>query len=240
MNRYLVGLAGLAMAGFAVASDDNEINLLQSGDILTIYIDQVGYGNKIGGDDFSVTSSAMPITGSGLTFDIDQLGNSNLLYGVVVSNNSTYNMEWTGDSNSWDWNLGYVGSTDTTTMDVKILGDYNVMDLDQGQVASSERLDFDLNILGTSNTFDVDIETDDVIWNWDITGDSNDLVSLQNDGFYQEQTVIFDGDNADIDINQLSGSCAVGISTCKGIITLDITSDNATIQINQKDTSNDS
>ena len=38
----------------------------------------------------------------------------------------------------------------------------------------------------------------------------------------------------------MSGTCPTGISTCNGIITLDIDSDNATITINQKDTANDS
>ena len=241
MNRYLIGLVVLFSSFvYGGASDDNEINIDQSGNTLTLYIDQVGYGNKVGGDDFSTSSSASAITGSNLTFDIDQIGNQNLLFGTVVSDNSTFNMIWTGDANSWDWNLGYIGSTDSTTMDVDITGDTNVVDLDQGYVSSSERLDLDLTVLGSNNTFDLDIETDDVTWNWDITGDGNDLVSLQNDGFYQEQTVTFSGDNADIDINQLSGTCPVGVTTCKGVITLDITSDDATIQINQKDTAGDS
>lgn len=241
MNRYLIGLVVLFSSFvYGGASDDNEINIDQSGNTLTLYIDQVGYGNKVGGDDFSTASSASAITGSNLTFDIDQIGNQNLLFGTVVSDNSTFNMIWTGDANSWDWNLGYIGSTDSTTMDVDITGDTNVVDLDQGYVSSSERLDLDLTVLGSNNTFDLDIETDDVTWNWDITGDGNDLVSLQNDGFYQEQTVTFSGDNADIDINQLSGTCPVGVTTCKGVITLDITSDDATIQINQKDTAGDS
>ena len=87
---------------------------------------------------------------------------------------------------------------------------------------------------------DIDVETDDVTWNWDITGDGNNIVSLQNDGFYQTLTMDLTGDNADVDINQISGTCPVGITTCKGVITLDITSDDATIQISQKDTAGDS
>ena len=38
----------------------------------------------------------------------------------------------------------------------------------------------------------------------------------------------------------MSGTCPTGITTCNGLITLDITSDNATIQINQKDAAGDS
>ena len=235
-------MAGLMLTSFAwaAATDDNEINIDQTGNTLTLYIDQVGYGNKIGLNNFETSSAATPITGTSLTFNIDQLGNENLLYGSLTANSSTYNLMWTGDSNVLDYKIGDVGSSDSTTMDITMTGDSNTIDFDQGSVASSDRLDFDLTVLGSSNVFDIDIETDDVTWNWDITGDSNDIKSLQNDGFYQTQTVEFDGDNANIDINQLSGTCPTGINTCKGIITLDITSDNAVIQINQKDTANDS
>lgn len=235
-------MAGLMLTSFAwgAASDDNEINIDQTGNTLTLYIDQVGYGNKIGLNNFATSSAATPITGTSLTFNIDQLGNENLLYGTLTANSSTYNLSWTGDANVLDYLIGDTGSSDSTTMDITMTGDSNTIDFDQGSVASAERLDFDLSVLGSTNVFDIDIETDDVTWNWDITGDDNNIKSLQNDGFYQTQTVEFDGDNANIDINQLSGTCPTGIQTCKGIITLDITSDNAVIQINQKDTANDS
>ena len=53
-----------------------------------------------------------------------------------------------------------------------------------------------------------------------------------------------EGDSADIDINQLSGTCASGAgngcATPNAHITLDIDSENAVIQINQKDAANDS
>ena len=241
MSKYLLGLVVLFSSFvYAGASDDNEINIEQSGDTLTLYIDQVGYGNKVGADDFSTSSSASVITGSSLTFDIDQIGNENLLFGEITADSSTYNLIWTGDSNSWDWKIGDVGSADTTTIDVSVTGDSNTMDFDQGSVASAERLDLDLTVIGSSNVFDVDVETDDVTYTMDVTGDSNNINTLQNDGFYQTLTFELTGDSADVDINQVSGTCAEGITSCKGIITMDVTSDDATIQINQKDTAGDS
>ena len=33
---------------FAQATDDNEIKITQTGDTLKLYIDQIGFGNKIG------------------------------------------------------------------------------------------------------------------------------------------------------------------------------------------------
>lgn len=242
MIKKLLGLSLVLISGFAFAqaTDDNEINIGQVGDTLTLYIDQYGYGNKIGADDFSSSSSAMVITGSTLNFNIDQIGNQNLLFGPLIADSSTYNLLFTGDSNKWDWNIGYVGSSDSTAMDVSITGDSNIMDFDQGYNASAERLDFDLTIIGDSNVFDVDIDVDDAIWNFDITGGSNNINTMQKDGGEQEINLTLDGSSADIDINQLSGTCPTGVSTCNGIITLDVDSENATIQINQKDSSNDS
>ena len=242
MNRIFLGLAILFSTSFlqAQATDDNEINIDQAGDTLTLYIDQIGYGNKMGLNNFSSSSAAMPITGSSLTFNIDQIGNENLLFGKLVADSSSYTLEWNGDSSIWDWDIGNGGSSDDSNYVVDITGDSNTMDLDQGFYASSERLDFDLTVIGSSNVFDVDIDVDDAVWNFDITGDSNNINTLQKDGGEHEINLTLVGDSADVDIQQMSGTCPTGVSTCNGIITLDIDSENATIQINQKDTANDS
>jgi hypothetical protein len=237
MNKKLLGLSlafiMIPFLTFAQATDDNEINIEQDGDTLTLYIDQYGYGNKIGADDFSSSSSAMVITGSSVNMNIDQIGNSNLLFGPLIADSYVLNLLFTGDSNSWDWNIGYIGSSDIT-------GDSNTMDFDQGYNASAERLDFDLTVIGDSNIFDVDIDVDDAVWNFDITGGSNNINTLQKDGAEHEINLTHVGSSADIDINQISGTCPTGVSTCNGIITLDVDSENATIQINQKDSSSDS
>ena len=242
MNKYILGLVLLfsTSLAFAQATDDNEINIDQEGDTLTLYIDQYGYGNKIGLNDFSSSSSPMVITGSTLNFNIDQIGNENLLYGKFIADTSTIVLSWTGDSNVWDWNVGYIGSADDANINSDITGDSNTMDFDLGYNASAERLDFDLAVIGDSNVFDVDIDVDDAVWNFDITGGSNNINTLQKDGAEHEINLTHVGSSADIDINQISGTCPTGISTCNGIITLDIDSENATIQINQKDSSNDS
>ena len=182
----------------------------------------------------------MVITGSTLNFNIDQIGNENLFYGPFIADSSDVVLEWNGDSNVWDWNVGYQGSADDANIASDITGDSNTMDLDLGYFASAERLDFDLAVIGSSNVFDVDIDVDDAVWNFDITGGTNNIKTLQKDGAEHEINLTHVGSGADIDINQISGTCPTGISTCNGIITLDIDSENATIQINQNDSSNDS
>ena len=229
---------------FAQATDDNEVIITQTGDTLKLYIDQIGFGNKVGGDDFSSGSgSAMSITGQSLDINLDMIGNQNILFGPVIADSSDYDLILTGDSNSIDWNIGYQGSADDSSIQFTITGDSNTFDLDQGYVYSAERLNADLILVGSNNVFDVDWESDDLVWNFDITGDSNNINTLQNDG-EQELNFELTGDSADVDINQISGTCASGASnSCvspDAHITLDITSDNSVIQINQKDAANDS
>jgi len=229
---------------FAQATDDNEVKITQSGDTLKLYVDQIGFGNKIGGDDASGGSlSAMSITGSSLEFDLDFTGNQNVLFGPVVADSSYYKLDFTGDSNEIDWNIGYIGSTDDSNINFDVTGDSNTFDIDQGYVYSAERLDADLILIGDSNVFDIDWESDDNVWNFDITGSSNNINTLQNDGAQNLEFTLV-GDSADVDINQISGTCATGAgvacSTPNANIVLDVTSDNAIIQITQKDSGSDS
>ena len=75
-------------------TDDNEIIITQTGDTLKLYIDQEGFGNKIGGNDSSSSGTAMLITGATLEFDLDFTGNSNILFGPVTADNSTYKLDF--------------------------------------------------------------------------------------------------------------------------------------------------
>ena len=245
--KKLISLILLMSTGFvfAQATDDNEIKITQTGDTLKLYIDQVGFGNKIGGDNGSSgsVSSAMSITGATLEFDLDFSGNNNVLFGPVVADSSYYKLDFTGDSNSIDWNIGYLGSADSSNINFDVTGSSNTFDIDQGYVTSAESLDADLILIGSSNIFDIDWEADNLTWNFDVTGSSNNINTLQNDASDSSLTFTLDGDSADVDINQLTGTCPSGATGCSSptsILTLDITSDNAIIQINQKDSSSDS
>lgn len=228
---------------FAQATDDNEIMITQVGDTLKLYVDQVGFGNKIGLNDFSSGSgSNMTITGVTLDFNIDMIGNKNLLFGPLVADTSNYTLLMTGDSNEIDWNIGSTGSSDDSDINFNMTGDSNTFDIDQGAVASAERLNADLVLIGSSNVFDIDWEADDVTWNFDVTGSSSNINTLQKDG---SQTLNFDftGDSADVDITQISGTCAAsggGCATPNANVNLNVNSDNAVIQITQKDSANDS
>ena len=242
-----LALGALLSTGFvfAQATDDNEIKITQTGDTLKLYIDQIGFGNKIGGDNGSSgqVSATMSITGSSLEFDLDFTGNNNVLFGPVEADSSYYKLDFTGDSNVIDWKIGDTGSADSSNINFDVTGSSNTFDIDQGSAFSAESLDADLVLIGSSNVFDIDWEADNLTWNFDVTGSSNNINTLQNDASGSSLTFTLDGDSADVDINQLTGTCPSGANGCSSptsILTLDITSDNAVIQINQKDSANDS
>ena len=245
MNKLLsIALLLSTSIVFAQATDDNEIKITQTGDTLKLYIDQIGFGNKIGGDNFSSGSgSVMTITGSSLEFDLDFTGNQNILFEPVEADSSYYKLDFTGDSNVIDWDIGYNGSSDDSNINFDVTGDSNTFDIDQGYAFSAERLNADLILIGDSNVFDIDWESDDNVWDFEITGSSNNINTLQNDGS-QNLEFTLEGDSADVDINQISGTCVSGAgnscATPNANIVLDVTSDNAIIQLNQKDSANDS
>lgn len=238
LNRYIAFAFLLCpTVVFAQSANDNEILLDQSGDTLTLTIDQVGYGNKLGGTISNGTVATDWIfTGSNNTFNIDMIGNLNQIFGPTILDSTTLDITLTGDSNVWDWNVGYGGSADSSDLDIAITGDSNTMDFDWGYFASSERLDFDLDITGDSNVWNVDIDADDVTFDIDVIGGSNNFKIDQKDGAYQNITLEWIGSNGDIDIMQQSGTCPTGVSSCYGYINADFDSENATVNIVQKDT----
>lgn len=232
-SAFAVVCLGMSSLVFAQSATDNEILIEQVGDTLNLTIIQDGYGNKISGD--STDATDLVITGSTLTIDLDQIGNSNKFYGDITADSFTMDWTFTGDSNVWDNLIGNVGSADSGDILVDITGDSNTFDFDLASVTSAERLDMDLTVLGSSNVFDIDIEVDDATWNFDITGDSNNILTSQTDGAYHYMKLIHDGDSGDFDILQSSGTCPTGVTSCYSHIDLDIDSENATVQITVSD-----
>ena len=81
MNKKLLSLIFLGFLSTNIHylhADDNEIRIDQSGDTLTLLIDQVGFGNTI--SQTNGGSDKMVITGTTLSFNIDQIGNSNKIF----------------------------------------------------------------------------------------------------------------------------------------------------------------
>lgn len=236
LNRYIAFAILLCPVVAFAGANDNAILLDQSGDTLNLTIDQIGYGNKLCG---SISSgdcaSDWILTGNSVTMDIDMIGNLNQIFGPTLFDSTDVDLSMTGSSNIWDWNVGYGGSADSSTVDVAITGSSNTFDIDWGYAASAERLNMDLDISGGSNVWDINIDSDDVTWNVDVVGSSNNFATTQSDGAYQSITMEWIGSSGDIDILQTSGTCPTGISSCYGVINAEFDTENATVNIKQKD-----
>ena len=165
---------GLIPAGLFAGADDNEIWLNQSGTGLVLNFTQKGYGNKVGLDDFSGTSADMVLTGANNTFTLVQFGDSNKLYGPMIADSATINLTFTGNSNAMDWNIGQ-NSADSLNMLSAVTGDSNTWNIDIGAAASAEYLNYDLVVTGSSNVFTTVVDSDNAVWNWTVTGSTNDI-----------------------------------------------------------------
>jgi len=236
-KRYIAFALLLCPVIVFAGANDNKILLDQSGDTLKLYIDQIGYGNKLCGTiSSSDCATDWVLTGNTVTMDIDMIGNLNQIFGPTLFDSTDVDLKLTGNSNIWDWNVGYGGSADSSVLDVDITGNSNTFDIDWGYSASAERLDFDLDITGGSNVWNIDIENDDATWNVDVIGSSNNFLTSQSDGAYNSITMEYIGSNGDIDIIQSSGTCPTGVSGCYGIINADFDTENGVVDIKQKDT----
>ena len=236
-KRYIAFALLLCPVIVFAGANDNKILLDQSGDTLRLYVDQIGYGNKLCGTISSADCATdWVLTGNTVTMDIDMIGNLNQIFGPTLFDSTDVDLKLTGNSNIWDWNVGYGGSADSSVMDVDITGSSNTFDIDWGYTASAERLDFDLDITGGSNVWNIDINADDVTWNVDVVGSSNNFLTAQSDGADNSLTMEYIGSNGDIDIIQSSGTCPTGVSGCYGIINADFDTENGIVDIKQKDT----
>ena len=227
---------GLLPATLYAGDDDNEIWLNQSGTGLVLNFTQKGYGNKVGLDNFSGTSADMVLTGASNTFTLIQFGDSNKLFGPMIADSATINLTFTGNSNSMDWNIGQ-NSADNLNMLSAVTGDSNAWNIDIGANASAEYLNYDLVVSGSSNIFTTVVDSDNAVWNWTVTGASNDINTNQSDATDNKITAILTGSSNDIDIIQKSGSdtgCPSGQS-CSGIIDVTFVTSNGNIDIVQKD-----
>jgi len=237
MNKKLLTILCVCSSlSYGQTVTDNEIFIDQTGDTLALTIDQIGYGNKLVGElAGGIASADSYLIGTSLTMNIDQIGNNNWLVGSIALDNSTIDLTFTGDDNQYTWDIGTIGSADATNIYVDITGDSNVIGYRQGEVATAERLDLDWTMIGSYNTFELDFESDDIVWNVYMDGDSNSVTQTVSDGAYHTTNLDYTGSSGVIDITQSSGSCGIA-GSCYSIIDATMVGDNATITIFQGDT----
>ena len=149
----------LCFVSLSVFTADNEIFVDQSGATANIDLEQLGSGNIIGGlNSVAGTLTAFDLDGDNLTLDINQIGSSNQFLGDIYGDSITGFFEFDGDSNVFtiqgDQDNTY--GIDSSNYNVDVTGNSNTFTLDHGTSAMASTLDLDWIINGASNDFDFD------------------------------------------------------------------------------------
>jgi hypothetical protein len=208
----------------------NEIYVTQSGATLTFDVLQDGQNNTIGN-----STTASTIIGATSNFNIDQVGNTNVITFDINGANYTGTLSTTGDSNDIDFNCDSSGSNSscaTVTASIVWVGSSNDLDIDIGETADASGAT--VNITGASgsdsNVITATIDGTSVILTLSVDGDTNNyLIDIDGDGDSIGHTYIHThtGSIADVDITQ-SG-------IYDNMITLTTSGDNHDIDIIQRD-----
>jgi hypothetical protein len=206
--KQLILISLIAMINVStIYGADNEIYVDQSGATANIDLEQLGSGNIIGGlNSVAGTLTALDLDGISLTLDINQLGDTNKFLGDILGDNITGFFEFDGDSNTFTIQGDPTNTygINNSNYNVNVTGSTNTFTLDHGTSALAATLDLDWIIQGDGNTFDFDINYDGGTSYVDVDGDSNTL-NFTGSGyaggyFYLDQ----DGNGRTFNIQQLS------------------------------------
>ena len=174
---------------------DNEIYVDQSGATANIDLEQLGSGNIIGGLLSSAGNmTPLDLDGVTMTLDINQIGDANKFLGDIYGDSVIGFFEFDGDSNTFTIQGDPTNTfgIDNSNYNVDVTGSSNTFTLDHGKTALAATLDLDWIIQGDDNTFDFDINYDGATNYVDVDGDDN-TVTFKGSGyaggyFYLDQT----------------------------------------------------
>ncbi len=205
MKKYLF----ILMVCVPIYAADNEIFIDQSSGASNSNIDleQLGSGNIIGGADAAAGSMTdLNLVGTGLTLDINQIGDTNKFLGDIVSDSYTGFFEFDGNSNTFNMNTDKTATygADSSNVNVDVTGNSNTFTLNQATSALASTLDLDWIINGSSNTITSSINVDAATNYVNIDGSDNALThtatGYAGNYFYLDH----DGSNRTFNITQSS------------------------------------
>ena len=205
MKKYLFILIFCA----PIYGADNEIFIDQSSGASNSNIDleQLGSGNIIGGALAAAGSMTdLNLVGTGLTLDINQIGDTNKFLGDIVSDTYTGFFEFDGNSNTFNMNTDKTATygADSSNVNVDVTGNSNTFTLNQATSALASTLDLDWIINGSSNTITSSINVDAATNYVNIDGSDNALThtatGYAGNYFYLDH----DGANRTFNITQSS------------------------------------
>ena len=175
IKALLCLIAFTSLSIHAQSSSTNSIYLEQIGDSSTITLLQKGSGNQMG-----TTVSPFYMNGNQQILNFTQEGNNNSLQGQILSSSVNSNILNSGNSNLIKLDMGGSASVSGTSFNMNLIGTSNQFELDQGTVGASTSATLNYNITGDWNTFKNQIDTNNVVNTFAITGDHNEVGVLQN------------------------------------------------------------
>ena len=255
----------LVLFGFALTSyaADNQIYIVQTNATNSqIDIEQLGSGNIVADNASNTTTvnAAMNINGTGLNFNLDQIGNSNKFLTDLNGNDGTYNFTFTGGSNVFTGQLNAAGvnnmndftftnavtgtsnqftvniSGDADTNDSDIVwafdGDDNIVFFNAGTDYAHSNLS---SLFGNSGNV-TGADADNMNLNWDVDGDDN-VFKVAINSPYVNQDWDITGDNNTVDYIGIGNANASSDATGH-ISTINITGDYWDVDLIQRSTNN--
>ena len=206
----------------SIHAGNNDIYITQTGTGLTLTIDQIGATNTVG-----TSGARATLSGTSMTVDLDQIGNSNALAIAIAQGNSTgWTYKATGDSNIGTFAVGASGDVANSDFDFEATGDSNVLTFTQGDASTATAGNQDFVISGTSNNVNVKCNSIGCINNWTVSGNSNDIDTLQSGSADHEITVALTGSSNNVDVDQTD-------TTSTNVANVISTTSNGTIDIDQ-------
>jgi hypothetical protein len=196
MKRLLS--ASVLLFSLTSFAGNNDIYLTQTGTGLTLTIDQIGAGNVAG------TSQARVIlSGTTMTVDLDQIGDTNIFAASILQgNSSSWTYKATGDSNTAAITVGGTGDAASTDFDFEATGDSNALTFTQGDSATATSGNQDFVVTGTSNDINAKCNVIGCINSWTVSGNSNDIDTLQSGKQDHDITVVLTGSSNNVDVDQ--------------------------------------
>ena len=234
MNKsYIFVMFGLISMSNAIAGDanDNEIFIEQSGNNVELTIQQIGAGNKYGGDNFGGTSIDMTMTVSDSYLDILLDGDYNKMFGTMDTTGSTINNFITGDYNLWNQKIGVANTADTITIDSAITGSTNSIVFRAGNDDDTYNLG---TPLWTQTTAEANWKLVDTTWTRVATGQAYFTQA------WNPTAGSADNLDMDLDVNGSDNTMNVFVNSTNATFDWDVTGSNNWVQTTMEDGSDNS
>ena len=239
-------LTALVLLIFSVAPAlANDIYIEQVGDTLDLDIVQDGANNVIG-----TSTTDVNLDGDSMTFAITQTGSLNTIIADIQGNTYTGTWVFTGDSNAVDLSCDSTSGTncENVTLNVTTSGDSNTFDFNVGDVSDADGSTINFTVTGDGNVIESDINGKSValtvVMNNSAStatgGATSGLLSSSGSGNVVDINVSGDGDVGGHTINlDITGGGSSYTITQSGIndntVDADFSGDNQDVDITQSD-----